>query len=134
LAELARRARPGQPLIINGKKTVDDALAMLHEPGAQKALLRHFGLTRSGPVTLNDAERAAVLPRTPEDWYGTQLLVLAKQAKVSYALVWQTYYDTGATERYAYYYVPYPGHPDAPSFQRFYDDPATCFLRDGCGQ
>ena len=140
LAELARRARPGQPLVINGKKSVDDALAMLHDPAAQKRLLRHFGLTAAGPVALDDAERAVVLPKAKagtvmaEDWYTTQLLPLAKQAKVSYALVWQTYFDTAATERYAFYYVPYPGHPDAPSFQRFYDDPATCFLRDRCAE
>jgi len=134
LAELARRATRGQPLVINGKQLVDDALAMLFDPAARAQLLRHFGLTTAGPVTLDDAERAAVLPRTTEDWYTRQLLPLARQAKVAYALVWQTYYDSTASDRYAYYYVPFPGHPDAPSFQRFYDDPATCFLRDGCGR
>jgi hypothetical protein len=133
LAQLAGRATRGQPLVVNGKKSVDDALAMLFDPAARAQLLRHFGLTAAGPVTLNDAERAAVLPRTAEDWYNRQLLPLAKQAKVAYALVWQTYYDSTATDRYAYYYVPYPGHPDAPGFQRFHDDRATCFLRDGCG-
>ena len=57
--------------------------------------------------------------------------MLAKEAKVAYALVWQTYYDSAATDdRYFYYYVPFPGHPDAATFQRFYADPATCFLRD----
>jgi hypothetical protein len=60
--------------------------------------------------------------------------VLAKEAKVAYALVWQTYYDSARTDRYFHYYVPYPGHPDARSFRRFYADPATCFLRDGCGR
>jgi hypothetical protein len=79
-------------------------------------------------------ERAAVMPKASEDWFNRQLLVLAKEAKVAYALVWQTYHDASATDRYFYYYVPYPGHPDAPSYQRFYDDPATCFLRDACGR
>jgi len=51
---------------------------------------------------------------------------------VAYALVWQTYYDSAWTDRYFYYYVPYPGHPDASSYERFYAAPATCFLRDAC--
>jgi hypothetical protein len=134
LALLAQRATRGQPLTINGKQSVDDALALLFDPGARAALLRHYGLAAAGPVALSDAERAAVLPRTSEDWYNRQLLALAKESRVAYALVWQTYYDAAATDRYAYYYVPYPGHPDAPSFQRFYKDPATCFLRDACGR
>jgi len=127
--EAAARRRP---LTINGKKEVDDALARLFDPDDRAALLRHFGLAAPGPVVLGAAERAAVIPRAAEDWYNRQLLVLAKEARVAYALVWQTYYDRTWVDRYFYYYVPYPGHPDAPSYERFYADPATCFLRDAC--
>jgi len=36
-------------------------------------------------------------------------------------------------EHYYYSYLPYPGHVAAPAFQRFHDDPTTCFLSDRCG-
>ena len=122
------------------------AQALIHTDGVREAqdvntfanqVAATLGTNRiflAGPITLTGAERATLLPRASEDWYNRQLLVLAKEAKVAYALVWQTYYDVTATDRYAYYYVPYPGHPEAAGFQRFYADPATCFLRDGCGR
>ncbi len=140
LERLAGMAAAGQALTINGKAGVDDALARLFDPADRAALLRHFGLSAPGPIILDAAERAAVVPSPAEDWFNQQLLVLAKEAKVAYALVWQTYYDGAATDdrnddRYVYYYVPFPGHPDAASFQRFYADPATCFLHDSaCGK
>jgi hypothetical protein len=74
------------------------------------------------------------LPAADEDWFNQQLLPLARQAKVAYAMVWQTYYDPAWRDRYFYYYVPYPGHPAAAAFRRFHDDPATCFLRDACAR
>ncbi len=83
---------------------------------------------------MTPAERAAVVPKASEDWFNQQLLVLAKEAQVAYALVWQTYYDSASSGRYFNYYIPYPGHPDAPSFARFYADRATCFLRDACAR
>jgi len=133
LAELAGATPAGQPFTVHGAATVAEALARLFDPADRAALLRHFGLAAPGPVVLDAAERAAVVPRPSEDWYNQQLLVLAKEARVAYALVWQTYHDASAKDRYVYYYVPFPGHPDADSFQRFYTDPATCFLRDKCG-
>jgi len=134
LEQLTAATPPGQPFTVHGQATVDEALARLFDPADRAALLRHFGLAAPGPVALDAAERAAVVPRPAEDWYNQQLLVLAREAHVAYALVWQTYRDGSAKDRYVYYYVPYPGHPDADSFQRFYADPATCFLRDGCGR
>ncbi len=134
LEQLAGATPAGQPFTVHGQATVDEALARLFDPADRAALLRHFGLAEPGPVVLDAAERAAVLPRPAEDWYNHQLLALAKEAHVAYALVWQTYHDGNARDRYVYYYVPFPGHPDADSFQRFYSDPATCFLRDGCGR
>jgi hypothetical protein len=134
LAALVGGAAPGHPIVINSKAVVDDALARLFDPADRAALLRYFGLARPGPISLGRAERASVMPRVPEDWFNDQLLVLAREAKVAYALVWQTYYDTSWTDRYFYYYVPYPGHPEATNFQRFHADPATCFLGEGCGR
>ena len=134
LAELAGATPPGQSFTVHGAATVDEALARLFDPADRAALLRHFGLAAPGPVALDAAERAAVVPRPSEDWYNQQLLALAKEAHVAYALVWQTYHDASATDRYVYYYVPFPGHPDAESFKRFYADPATCFLRETCAR
>jgi len=132
LTQLAAAAPRGKPLTINGKKEVDDALARLFDPADRAALLRHFGLRAPGPVVLGASERAAVANGAPEDWFNRQLLPLAREAKVAYALVWQTYYDSTWRDRYLFYYVPYPGHPEAESFRRFHADPATCFLRDAC--
>jgi len=135
LGRLAAQApAPSSPLTINGQAMVDQALARLFDPADRAALLRHFGLAAPGPVVLDAAERAAVVPRPSEDWFNQQLLPLAREAHVAYALVWQTYFDSAAVDKYAYYYVPFPGHPDAPSFQRFYDAAATCFLRDACAR
>jgi hypothetical protein len=134
LGQLANRTAPGHEILINGKASVDEALARLFDDSDRAALLRHFGLSAPGPISLDRAERVAVIPRASEDWFNQQLLVLAKEAKVAYALVWQTYYDSAAVHRYFHYYIPHPGHPDARSFQRFYRDPATCFLRDACGR
>ena len=134
LARLGASAPNGRPLTINGKKEVDDALGRLFDPADRAALLRNFGLRASGPIILSAAERAAVVPGRSEDWFNQQLLVLAKGAKVAYALVWQTYYDSAGKDKghYFYYYVPYPGHPDADAYRRFHADPATCFLHDRC--
>jgi hypothetical protein len=134
LEELASQTAAGQPVPLNGKSAVEEALARLFDPADRAALLASFGLTAAGPIVLAAADRAAVVPKPAEDWFNRQLLVLAKESRVAYALVWQTYYQKDWTDRYYYYYVPYPGHPDARSFQRFYDDPATCFLRDDCGR
>jgi hypothetical protein len=132
LEALAAGAAPGRPLTVNGKQSVDDGLALLFDPADRARLLAHFGLRAPGPVVLGAAARAAVVPRLPEDWFNAQLLPLARDAHVAYALVWQTYYDPAVPDRYPYYYVPYPGHPEAEPFQRFHADPATCFLRDAC--
>jgi hypothetical protein len=132
LAVLASQVAPRRRLIVNGQAVVDDALARLFDAADRASLLRYFGLARPGPVTLSGTERAVVLPAGDEDWFNDQLLVIAKEAKVAYALVWQTYYDAASTDHYFYYYVPYPGHPAAASFRRFHADPATCFLGDAC--
>lgn len=73
------------------------------------------------------------MPTAGEDWFNQQLLPLAKQAQVAYALTWQTYYDPTRHDHAYYSYLPYPGHVAAAAFRRFHDDPATCFLADGCG-
>jgi hypothetical protein len=107
---------------------MDHALARLFDPADRAALLRRYQLTTAGPVVLNVRERSEVVPKASEDWYGKQLLTLAKQAKVAYALVWQTYFDGSSNDQDFYYFVPYQGHPEARSYQQFYADSATCFL------
>ena len=132
LAQLAGSSPPGRAIVLNDKQSVEDALKRLFDPSDRAALLGNFGLSAAGPIVLDAAERSRLLPRKSEDWFNQQFLTLAKNAKVAYGLVWQTYFDKNATDRYTHYYVPYPGHPDAPSFKRFHADPATCFLRDRC--
>jgi len=134
LLQLASQTVAGRMLQVHSKASVEHALARLFDPVDRAVLLRHYRLADAGPILLNARERAEVVPKASEDWYGTQLLVLAKEARVAYALVWHTYYDSTATSQDFYYFVPYPGHPEAPSYQRFHDDPATCFLHDGCAR
>ena len=131
---LACQAIADRPLQVHSKGSVERALARLFDPADKAALLRHYRLTTPSPVSLSVRDRSKVVPKATEDWYGKQLLVLAKEAKVAYAMVWHTYYDSAASDRDFYYFVPYPGHPEAASYQRFYADPATCFLRDGCAR
>lgn len=133
LAQLQAATARDQPIVVNTQKDVDDALARLFDSVDRTALLRHFGLRAPGPIVVRPAERGAVMPRPSEDWYGQQLLALAKQAHVAYALTWQTYYDPSRHDHYYYSYVPYPGHVAAAAFRRFHDDPATCFVSDRCG-
>lgn len=133
LAQLQATTARDQPIVVNTQKDVEDALAHLFDPVDRTALLRHFGLRAPGPIVVLPSERAALMPRASEDWYNQQLLPLAKQAKVAYALTWQTYYDPSRHDHYYYSYVPYPGHVDAAAFRRFHDDAATCFLSDRCG-
>jgi len=132
LLQLASQTGVGRPLQIHSKSSVDRALDRLFDFSDRAALLGHYQLKVAGPVSLSVRERSQVVPKPSEDWYGKQLLVLAKQAKVAYALVWHTYYDSAATDRDLYYFVPYPAHPEVHSYQRFYADPATCFLHDVC--
>lgn len=133
LVQLQAAVPRAQPIVVNTQKDVEDALAHLFDPVDRAALLRHFGLRAPGPIVVRPSERAAVMPTPPEDWYNQQLLPLAKQAHVAYALTWQTYYDPSRAEHYYYSYLPYPGHVAAAAFRRFHDDSATCFLSDRCG-
>jgi hypothetical protein len=100
----ARLSTPGKP-------STDAALARLFDPNDRRKLLKQL-------------RPAATVSK--EDWYTTQLLPLAKASKVAYAMVWATY----ISEEGGSFFVPYPGHPEAESFKRFYTDPATLFLKD----
>jgi hypothetical protein len=133
LAQLQAATPRDQPLTLHTQKDVEDALARLFDSADRTAFLRHFGLRAPGPLVIPPGERAAVMPRPNEDWYNRELLPLARRAQVAYALTWQTYYDPSRHDHYYYSYVPYPGHVAAAAFKRFHDDPATCFLSDGCG-
>jgi hypothetical protein len=132
LLQLSSHIAAKRPLPLHSKNRVDAALNRLFDVADRKELLRQYGLRTPGPVVLVPRERAKIVPERSEDWFNQQLLVLAKEARVAYALVWQTYSAGPSTDHGDFYFVPYPGHPEARSFERFYADPATCFLRDGC--
>jgi len=132
LLQLASQTAVGRALQVHSQASVDRALARLFDPSDRATLLRNYHLATAGPIALAARERSQVVPNQSEDWFNRQLLLLAKESKVAYALVWHTYYDATAPDQDFYYFVPYPGHPEAASYQRFYADPATCFLRDIC--
>jgi hypothetical protein len=132
LLELARTAPVGAPLHLHGKDSVAKARSMLFDPADRAALLRHYELAQDDAIALTARQRARAFPRSTEDWFGQQLLVLAREASVAYALVWHTYFDGRTNDGGLYYFVPYPEHGEARSFERFYAHSATCFLRDRC--
>ncbi len=138
LMYLLRQQPPGAPLRISSKAEVEGAHALLFSPEDRRQFLSELGLDAPADVRLAEDEIATLFPNAGayvEDWYNTQLLGLAKAAKVAYALVWQTYFggSQAAPDTYPYYYVPFPGHPEAEGFLRFAHDPAVCLLDDGCG-
>ncbi|WP_437914876.1 glycosyl hydrolase [Sorangium sp. So ce302] len=110
----------------------------LFDEGLRTEFLANYGLGSAGAVALSSAEVTSLFPDAgqgalTEDWYNTHLLDLAKSAGVAYALTWQTYYDGSDFDNKAvYYYVPFPGHPEADNFRRFADDPAVCFGATAC--
>jgi len=132
LLRLASQTAVGRAFQLHSKLNIEIAMARLFDPSDRAFLLGRYHLTAPGPVSLSARERLEVVPKASEDWYNKQLLVLAKEAKVAYALVWHTFYDGDSANRDFYYFVPDPGHPEARGYQRFYDDPATCFLHDAC--
>ena len=60
-------------------------------------------------------------------WFTETLLRTLKSPglELSYVMVWRN--DQRSP---THYYAPFPGHPSAPDFQRFYDDPFTLFEKD----
>lgn len=62
----------------------------------------------------------------PTWWTGTLLdIVRAEGVQLAYVLVWRN--DSRSP---THYYAPFPGHPSAPDFVRFYEDPFTLFEDD----
>ncbi|WP_437757227.1 glycosyl hydrolase [Sorangium sp. So ce1389] len=110
----------------------------LFDQGLQAEFLANYGLSAASDVVLSSAEVAGLFPgagqgAVTEDWYNEHLLDLAKGAGVSYVLTWQTYYDgSDFDDKAVYYYVPFPGHPEAENFRRFAEDPAVCFDAMAC--
>lgn len=62
--------------------------------------------------------------KTP-DWWTNTLLTAVEQYPVSYLLVWRNAHD-----KEGHFYAPYPNHPSAPDFVKFYDDDRTLFAGD----
>ncbi|XXR89849.1 glycosyl hydrolase [Sorangium sp. So ce406] len=110
----------------------------LFDQGLKTDFLANYGLGSASAVMLSSAEVTGMFPGAEqgaptEDWYNEHLLELAQSTGVAYALTWQTYYggsDFDSTP--VYYYVPFPGHPEAESFRRFAQDPAVCFDATTC--
>lgn len=62
----------------------------------------------------------------PTWWTGTLLKALrAEEMQLAYVLVWRN--DAKSP---THYYAPFPGHPSAPDFLKFYHDPYTLFEND----
>jgi mannan endo-1,4-beta-mannosidase len=62
----------------------------------------------------------------PDWWTGTLLQVMrTHKMQLCYVLVWRN--DRNSP---THYYAPVPGHPSAPDFLKFYNDPYTLFEKD----
>ena len=60
-----------------------------------------------------------------DDWWTSTLAPVLSRHPVSYVLVWRNAHD-----KPGHFFAPYPGHPSASDFVRFYNAPETLFLRD----
>lgn len=60
-----------------------------------------------------------------DDWYTTVLLPLLKAHPVAYVVVWRN-----SQQKPGHFYAPYPGHPSASDFKKFYDDSTTLFVNN----
>ena len=60
-----------------------------------------------------------------EDWWTATLAHVLSRHPLSYVLVWRNAHD-----KPGHFFAPYPGHPSASDFVRFYNAPETLFLRD----
>lgn len=59
------------------------------------------------------------------DWWTQTLLPAISKYPVSYLMVWRNAHD-----KEGHFYAPYPGHPSALDFMKFYEDERTLFVRD----
>ena len=60
-----------------------------------------------------------------DDWWTSTLAPVLSRHPLSYVLVWRNSHD-----KPGHFFAPYPGHPSASDFVRFYNAPETLFLRD----
>ncbi|WP_437999504.1 glycosyl hydrolase [Sorangium sp. So ce185] len=128
----------GQSLALYPADHVSRWYDTLFDQGMKAEFLDNYGLSAASAVALSSTEVTSLFPdagqgAVTEDWYNEHLLEIAKSAGVSYALTWQTYYDgSDFDDKAVYYYVPFPGHPEADNFRRFAEDPAVCFGPMAC--
>jgi mannan endo-1,4-beta-mannosidase len=90
------------------------------------ALLAGMARARGKLAALTETGLEAV--PDPTWWTGVLLPALKDPTiggGIAYALVWRNAHD--ATDRKDHFYAPYPGHPSAPDFLRFRQDPAILF-------
>ena len=60
-----------------------------------------------------------------DNWWTSTLAPVLSRHPLSYVLVWRNAHD-----KPGHFFAPYPGHPSASDFVRFYNAPETLFLRD----
>ncbi len=101
---------------VASRDTFAQRLRTVGELAAERGKLA--ALTETGVETIPDAM-----------WW-TNVLLPAIQTdpmtrRIAYALVWRNANPDG--DRADHFYAPYPGHPSAPDFVRFYQDPFVLF-------
>lgn len=93
-------------------KGMDRMLSMITEIG--KAHNKVIAITETGYEGVPDAE-----------WWTGTLHPAIEKYPIAYVLVWRN-----ARERPSHHYAPYPGHPSADDFVKFYELPQTLFAKD----
>ena len=93
-------------------KAMNDVLSVMMQ--VSRAHGKPMAITETGYETIPDSV-----------WWTQTLMPIVEKYPVSYVLFWRN-----ARERDNHYYAPYPGHPSAPDFVKFYECPRTLFLRD----
>ena len=88
--------------------TITQQLSILQSVAEQRYKLPAF--TETGYATIPDA-----------NWWTRTLLPILAKYKLSYVLVWRN-------ARLNHHYAPFPGHPSAVDFEKFYKDKRMIFL------
>lgn len=85
-------------------------------------ILTSIGMKLNKPIALTETGYETI---PDEDWWTTVLLAKMVKYPVTYVVIWRN-----AREKENHYYAPYPGHPSAADFVKFYDSPKTLFAKD----
>ena len=94
------------------KEQLKQCAATVSKLAAQKAKVAAM-TEAGGPIETNT------------EWWTSTLLETLKPFRLSYVLVWRN-----PTHKISEAFAPYPGHPAADDFNRFYNDPETLFQHE----